>query len=140
MQLCLDHGQSRGWNDGSYVRTSALSSRAPAGRASNKDNLKQKQILGGPEKNISFCYLCFFHYYFVLFFHMFIFFLFVYIIVLIFSYVFLVVFMCNYYYYLNIWSCFFLPPSFLVFLIVSYFSTFAAPAQIVTYQIVTSSS
>ena len=137
MQLCLDHGQSRGWNDGSYVRTSALSSRAPAGRASNKDNLKQKQILGGPEKNISFCYLCFFHYYFVLFFHMFIFFLFVYIIVLIFSYVFLVVFMCNYVFFRYFLICSYF--SYFCF-IFSYFSTFAGPAQIVTYQIVTSSS
>ena len=129
----------------SYVRTSALSSRAPTGRATNKNNLKQiKQIKKNPWRARFFLLIFLFVYvfYFFWFFFIFLFFYF-FLFVFIFIYVFLVVFMCNYLFLFFLYFFLFFPIFsyfFVFFLIFSYFSTFAGPAQIVTYQIVTSSS
>ena len=130
----------------SYVGTSALSSGAPTGRATNKNNLKQ---INNNNKSLespiffSYCFLLFFIFLFFLYvsdfflFFLIVFYLFIF--YFIFLYVFLVVFTCNY-----VFLCFlfFLIVPFFCFRIFffSYFATFAGPAQIVTYQIVTSSS
>ena len=117
----------------SYVRTSALSSRAPTGRATNKNNLKHylKQIKkkkhpwsGEPEKKTLKKKILFFSF-FLLFSDFFVFFLLFFfnffLFVFIFIYVFLVVFMCNYLF------LFFL--FFLFFLVFSYFFLIFPPSQ-----------
>ena len=88
----------------SYVRTSALSSRAPTGRATNKNNLKKikKKILGEPDFFLLFflfffnCFLFFlFFFIFSYFFHFFLFFSFF----LIFFYFFWFFFILSYFFY-----------------------------------------
>jgi len=75
---------------GSYVRTSALSSRAPTGRATNKNNLKQiKQIKKNPWRARFFFLIFLFVYVFFIFSDFSLFFFF-----FIFSYLFLFLFMC----------------------------------------------
>ena len=99
----------------SYVRTSALSSGAPTGRATNKNNLKQKKSLESPIFYYNYLFLyfllfflnMFFKYFFLMCF-LFFYFLNSCLIFLIILYVFLVVFIFSYFSYFFFFSYFFL--------------------------------